>query len=150
MPDEIPVRARAFRARPCRSVPCHAGSGKTAAFVIPMLALLRAPLAGGQAVGPRAVVISPTRELALQTYRECVKLAFGKKFKIRRLTKALCSTHPPTHPPILPSTLARDCLCVRLSVRASVRANEGSYRCECTPAYSCQLTSQSVGSRSGP
>ncbi|KAI0288873.1 P-loop containing nucleoside triphosphate hydrolase protein [Russula brevipes] len=42
------------------------GSGKTLAFGIP--ALVRLLSSGGAGKGPRALVIAPTRELALQTY----------------------------------------------------------------------------------
>jgi ATP-dependent RNA helicase DDX54/DBP10 len=42
------------------------GSGKTAAFLIPMLHRLRARSTHG---GARALLISPTRELALQTFK---------------------------------------------------------------------------------
>ncbi len=34
------------------------------------------------------MILSPTRELAQQTFRECSKLTHGKKFKIVCLTKA--------------------------------------------------------------
>ncbi|KAI0258794.1 P-loop containing nucleoside triphosphate hydrolase protein [Gloeopeniophorella convolvens] len=45
------------------------GSGKTLAFGIPALArLLAAPDARGKDAGPRALVLAPTRELALQTH----------------------------------------------------------------------------------
>ena len=46
------------------------GSGKTAAYLIPLLHLLREP----QKKGVRAVILSPTRELAQQIHREAVKL----------------------------------------------------------------------------
>jgi ATP-dependent RNA helicase DDX23/PRP28 len=55
------------------------GSGKTAAFTIPLLcALMNAPKesidrCGDQ--GPIAIVMAPTRELAQQIYEECCKLA---------------------------------------------------------------------------
>lgn len=39
--------------------------------------------------GVRAVILSPTRELAAQTARECKKLAKGKKFSINLMTKQL-------------------------------------------------------------
>ena len=39
-------------------------------------------------VGFRAVIVSPTRELAQQTYRECVRLCVGSGFKVHVLTKA--------------------------------------------------------------
>eukprot|EP00250_Pteridium_aquilinum_P018459 c24097_g1_i1 orf=84-2645(+) len=47
------------------------GSGKTAAFLIPMLERLKthSPKAGA-----RAVILSPTRELALQTFKFCKEL----------------------------------------------------------------------------
>jgi len=50
------------------------GSGKTAAFVIPMIATLKAHSAR---VGARAVVLSPSRELALQTMKVVRELAKG-------------------------------------------------------------------------
>ena len=39
-------------------------------------------------VGFRAVVVSPTRELAQQTYREFVRLSTGSGFRVHVLTKA--------------------------------------------------------------
>ena len=49
------------------------GSGKTAAFLVPIIHWLGSP----QKKGFRAVIVSPTRELANQTHRECVKLCEG-------------------------------------------------------------------------
>ncbi|XP_046966124.1 probable ATP-dependent RNA helicase DDX52 [Vanessa cardui] len=46
------------------------GSGKTAAFLVPLLHLL-----GAAQGGPRALVLCPTRELALQIHREALRLA---------------------------------------------------------------------------
>lgn len=60
------------------------GSGKTVAFIIPILAHLKEPKKSGF----RAVVVSPTRELAQQTYREFVRLAVGSGMRIHVLTKA--------------------------------------------------------------
>ncbi|KAK9948004.1 hypothetical protein M0R45_003595 [Rubus argutus] len=54
------------------------GSGKTAAFVLPMLDYIsRLPPISeeNEAQGPYAVVLAPTRELALQIERETVKFA---------------------------------------------------------------------------
>jgi len=42
------------------------GSGKTAAFLIPMFEKLKGHDPGS---GPRALILSPTRELALQTLK---------------------------------------------------------------------------------
>jgi len=39
--------------------------------------------------GIRAVILCPTRELAAQTTRECKKLAEGKKFYVKLMTKEL-------------------------------------------------------------
>lgn len=50
------------------------GSGKTAAFVIPMIEKLKAHSAK---VGARAIVLSPTRELALQTLKVVKELGKG-------------------------------------------------------------------------
>ncbi|PSC71287.1 DEAD-box ATP-dependent RNA helicase 29 [Micractinium conductrix] len=54
------------------------GSGKTAAFVIPMVEKLRAHSARA---GARAVILSPTRELALQTHKVVKEL--GKHSDLR-------------------------------------------------------------------
>ncbi|KAJ3285141.1 RNA-dependent ATPase rok1, partial [Blyttiomyces sp. JEL0837] len=60
------------------------GSGKTLAFVLPILHDLGAP----SKVGFRAVIISPTRELAQQIHREIQALCKGKPFKTCVLSKA--------------------------------------------------------------
>jgi ATP-dependent RNA helicase DDX52/ROK1 len=40
----------------------------------------------------RAVILSPTRELALQTHRELNKLIQGRKFRARIMTKATATS----------------------------------------------------------
>ncbi|XP_069729993.1 probable ATP-dependent RNA helicase DDX52 [Phaenicophaeus curvirostris] len=60
------------------------GSGKTLAFCIPLLAHLKQP----RNKGFRALIISPTRELASQTHRELVKLSEGTGFRIHMIHKA--------------------------------------------------------------
>ncbi|XP_065333279.1 probable ATP-dependent RNA helicase DDX52 [Cloeon dipterum] len=59
------------------------GSGKTAAFLIPLIHHLKAP----SGVGVRAIVVAPTRELAQQIHRECLKLADGRRLRIHLLNK---------------------------------------------------------------
>lgn len=63
------------------------GSGKTAAFLIPLLHGLDGP----KKKGFRAVILSPTRELASQIHRECVRLGEGlgiRAVTIANVTKA--------------------------------------------------------------
>ena len=52
------------------------GTGKTAAFVLPILEKMMQP---GRPGGPRAIVLVPTRELAVQVKDEFEKLAHGTK-----------------------------------------------------------------------
>ena len=58
------------------------GTGKTLAFVLPMIELLvrdraQSNAAPSRARGPRVIVLSPTRELALQIHQTFTKLAEG-------------------------------------------------------------------------
>jgi ATP-dependent RNA helicase DDX23/PRP28 len=60
------------------------GSGKTAAFCIPMLCYImkQPPMnESNSADGPYAVVLAPTRELAQQIEEETIKLAKYTDFK---------------------------------------------------------------------
>ena len=59
------------------------GSGKTAAFLLPIIHRLKGP----QRKGFRAVILCPTRELAKQTYRECVRLSEGCNYRIHIISK---------------------------------------------------------------
>jgi len=52
------------------------GTGKTASFVLPILECVSRPGRGG---GPRALVLVPTRELAVQVRDEFEKLAHGSR-----------------------------------------------------------------------
>lgn len=61
------------------------GSGKTLAFLCPILMKIKP----GSKNGVKAVILCPTRELAAQTARECKKLAKGRKFYIKLMTKEL-------------------------------------------------------------
>jgi ATP-dependent RNA helicase DDX52/ROK1 len=60
------------------------GSGKTGAFVIPMYAMLKAP----EKSGARGLIVSPTRELAVQIHQQCDRLRSSCKIRVRLLTKA--------------------------------------------------------------
>ncbi|RUS22252.1 putative ROK1-ATP-dependent RNA helicase [Endogone sp. FLAS-F59071] len=64
------------------------GSGKTLAFILPILHDLNGP----EKIGYRALIISPTRELAQQIFHEIKKMSVGRKFKICVLTKATAAT----------------------------------------------------------
>ncbi|XP_043077581.1 probable ATP-dependent RNA helicase DDX52 [Puntigrus tetrazona] len=61
------------------------GSGKTMAFCLPLLAHLRQPLNKGF----RALIVSPTRELATQTHRELLKLSEGVGFRVHMINKGV-------------------------------------------------------------
>jgi len=64
------------------------GSGKTGAFVIPLLIrLLRAPPRAGADRSPRAVILAPTRELATQIAREAARLAKDTGLDVQMLGK---------------------------------------------------------------
>jgi ATP-dependent RNA helicase DeaD len=54
------------------------GTGKTAAFAIPILEKLNEPARGHQ---PRALVLVPTRELAVQVRDEIERLSHGRKLR---------------------------------------------------------------------
>ncbi|MEQ2181005.1 DEAD (Asp-Glu-Ala-Asp) box polypeptide 52 [Goodea atripinnis] len=60
------------------------GSGKTLAFSLPLLAHLQQPAN----LGFRVLIISPTRELASQTYRELRRLSEGIGFRVHIIDKA--------------------------------------------------------------
>lgn len=59
------------------------GSGKTAAFLVPVIHQLVRP----RALGFRAMIVSPTRELAEQTMRECTFLCKGTGLKVHLIDK---------------------------------------------------------------
>src|SRR5205809_6561026 len=61
-------------------VSSQTGSGKTAAFLLPALQRLYKPSATG-GMGPRVLVLTPTRELALQVQKSCH--AYGNAQRMR-------------------------------------------------------------------
>ena len=64
------------------------GSGKTAAFVMPMILKLGVQRAEVAASGIRGILLAPTRELAAQIQRDVVRLSRGRKLRVCLLTKA--------------------------------------------------------------
>lgn len=64
------------------------GSGKTAAFVMPMVLRLGMRRPGVGASGVRGILLAPTRELAAQIHRDVVRLSRGRKLRVCLLTKA--------------------------------------------------------------
>ena len=66
---------------------CSQGSGKTLAFLLPLVLSLRSHEPGGV----RAVVLSPTRELATQTRRVFARLSPGRRLRAAVLTKAVAA-----------------------------------------------------------
>lgn len=64
------------------------GSGKTAAFVMPMILRLGVQRACADASGVRGLLLAPTRELAAQIHRDVVRLSRGRKLRVCLLTKA--------------------------------------------------------------
>lgn len=64
------------------------GSGKTAAFVMPMILRLGVQRACAESSGVRGLLLAPTRELAAQIHRDVVRLSRGRKLRVCLLTKA--------------------------------------------------------------
>lgn len=64
------------------------GSGKTAAFLVPVLHNLASPSGSGF----RALIVCPTRELAHQIYRECTWLSEGTGLRPHVITKVKQNT----------------------------------------------------------
>src|SRR6187431_3642554 len=58
------------------------GTGKTLAFCLPLIEMmLQQPAPAGKPVGPRALILSPTRELAIQIAKEFDEIAQGTGFR---------------------------------------------------------------------
>ncbi|KAK7694190.1 hypothetical protein QCA50_001370 [Cerrena zonata] len=67
------------------------GTGKTLAYLLPILSLLGLPAVNSKADvgnGVRAIILAPTRELAHQIHNECLKLAQGRKWRVVLFSKA--------------------------------------------------------------
>jgi len=93
-----------------------AGSGKTAAFLIPVLQKLQAHVA--TRVGARGVILSPTRELAQQTMKFAKKMAKFTDLRLCLLTGGATMNsqvggwlgpHIASHPTLPPHSCAMTC-----------------------------------------
>src|SRR5712691_3970407 len=71
------------------------GTGKTLAFAIPLIQLLGDDR---KTAGIRAIVLSPTRDLALQIPEAFTNLAFGTRARRRGVVRALSRAAPLEHP----------------------------------------------------
>ena len=69
------------------------GSGKTIAFLLPMFRHIKDQRPLEQMEGPIAVVMTPTRELAVQIHRECKP--FLRVLGLRVSTTVLLTLDPP-------------------------------------------------------
>ncbi|KAH7883921.1 P-loop containing nucleoside triphosphate hydrolase protein [Phlebopus sp. FC_14] len=72
------------------------GTGKTLSYLLPIMSCLHSPISSlkdsDAGAGVRAIVLSPTRELAHQIYNECLRLAVGRKWRVVLFSKATAST----------------------------------------------------------
>ena len=68
------------------------GSGKTAAFVIPALALLATSGSRASEGGIKVLLLAPTRELAEQIHREAERLSAGRRFRLGIVKKSIASS----------------------------------------------------------
>lgn len=78
----------------CLPLICHAGSGKTAAFVIPMLVyILGLPLLtdATRHLGPYALIMAPTRELAQQIETEARRFAAPLGYRCVSIVGGVCT-----------------------------------------------------------
>lgn len=69
------------------------GSGKTASFLLPIINKLLSEAAETTIGRPQALVVSPTRELAIQIFNEARKFAMGSYLNIRIVYGGTSSKH---------------------------------------------------------
>ena len=73
---------------------CVCSAGKTAAYALPLLSKVAesSSSSAGKGVGIQGIILAPTRELADQIFRECLRLSSGKRMKIGLLKKNLLAS----------------------------------------------------------
>ena len=89
------------------------GTGKTAAFLIAMFTRLSRGERQGEATGPRALILAPTRELAIQIYTDAQVLGSGLSY---RMTLAYGGTGYESQ---------------RATIEAGWKSSAGKQRCIC-------------------
>lgn len=82
------------------------GSGKTIAFLLPLFRHIKDQRPLEQMEGPLAVIMTPTRELAVQIHRECKPFLKVLNLRVRDIYPK--STFLPTY-----EYLFLGCLCLR-------------------------------------
>jgi superfamily II DNA/RNA helicase len=71
------------------------GSGKTVAFLLPMFRHIKDQRPLEQMEGPIAIVMTPTRELAVQIHRDCKPFLKVMNLRVRkRLSRCYMSPDP--------------------------------------------------------
>ena len=69
------------------------GSGKTIAFLLPMFRHIKDQRPLEQMEGPVAVVMTPTRELAVQIHRECKPFLRVLNLRVSTISNCIYRTH---------------------------------------------------------
>jgi ATP-dependent RNA helicase DDX46/PRP5 len=64
------------------------GSGKTIAFLLPMFRQIKDQRPLEAMEGPVAIIMTPTRELAVQIHRECKPFLKAMNLRVRPLLRA--------------------------------------------------------------
>lgn len=72
------------------------GSGKTIAFLLPMFRHIKDQRPLEQMEGPIAVVMTPTRELAVQIHKDCKPFLKVLGLRVRTREYSPCVTHTKT------------------------------------------------------
>jgi len=69
------------------------GSGKTIAFLLPMFRQIKDQRPLEAMEGPIGIIMTPTRELAVQIHRDCKPFLKALNLRVRPLLRALFQEH---------------------------------------------------------